>query len=136
MAVTVNPQNRYPCVGPTRDGKQRATPVHVLVALAFHGPRPEGMEVRHLDGTRTNNRPENLAWGTHSENMQDKVAHGTATRPLRTHCINGHEYDAKNTRIAPRGERRCRRCDREQTAARRAAQRREIAQTRELRVAA
>jgi hypothetical protein len=31
--------------------------VHQLVAAAFHGPCPEGMEVRHLDGVRTNNTP-------------------------------------------------------------------------------
>src|SRR4051812_19574137 len=40
-----------------------------LVALAFHGPRPAGLEIRHLDGDRTNDRPDNLAYGTHQENM-------------------------------------------------------------------
>ncbi len=47
---------------------RRWLPVHVAVCLAFHG-RPE---VRHLDGDRTNARPENLAWGSHRENEQDK----------------------------------------------------------------
>jgi hypothetical protein len=50
---------------------------HRLVAEAFHGPAPEGMECRHLDGTRDNNRPSNLAWGTPVENAADRRRHGT-----------------------------------------------------------
>ncbi len=49
--------------------------VHILVAAAFHGPRPEKHQVRHKDGTRTNNRATNLEYGTGSENMQDAVRH-------------------------------------------------------------
>lgn len=46
--------------------------VHRLVAAAFLGPCPEGMEVRHLDGNRLNNRADNLAYGTHRENILDQ----------------------------------------------------------------
>jgi hypothetical protein len=35
------------------------------------------MMVRHLDGHNTNDRLDNLAWGTASENQQDAVRHGT-----------------------------------------------------------
>lgn len=49
----------------------------VLVATAWHGIRPSHMEIRHKDGTRDNDIPENLAWGTHQENMQDASGHGT-----------------------------------------------------------
>ena len=42
--------------------------VHVLVQLAFAGPP----EVRHLDGDRSNCKPENLAYGSRVENEQDK----------------------------------------------------------------
>lgn len=48
-----------------------------LVCEAFNGPRPPGAVVRHIDGSRENDRPENLAWGTQAENMADKQAHGT-----------------------------------------------------------
>lgn len=49
-----------------------------LVCMAFHGGPPfESAEVRHLDGDRKNNAPENLAWGTAKENSMDKVLHGT-----------------------------------------------------------
>lgn len=55
--------------------KQR--PVHQLVLEAFVGPRPENCEVRHLDGDPSNNRLDNLAWGTKAENQADKIRHGT-----------------------------------------------------------
>jgi hypothetical protein len=43
---------------------------------AFIGPRPEGMEARHLDGCKTNNKLENLCWGTREDNEADNVKHG------------------------------------------------------------
>ena len=49
--------------------------VHRLVALAFHGKAGPGQQVRHLDGKKLNSRPENLAWGTQSENEFDKYIH-------------------------------------------------------------
>ncbi len=52
--------------------------VHRLVAEAFLGPQPDGHEVAHLDGDRTNNRLSNLAWVTHTENMAHQKEHGTA----------------------------------------------------------
>lgn len=60
-----------------RDGKPRPFAVHALVLEAFVGPRPEGMECRHLDGDPTNNALANLAWGTRAENIADKRRHGT-----------------------------------------------------------
>jgi hypothetical protein len=44
--------------------------VHRLVCEAFHGPAPEGKPiVIHSDEDATNNRPENLRWGTQKENL-------------------------------------------------------------------
>lgn len=44
--------------------------VHRLVCEAFHGPAPCSKSVViHLDEDATNNRPENLRWGTQKENM-------------------------------------------------------------------
>jgi hypothetical protein len=57
--------------------------VHVAVLLAWVGPRPEGMEGRHLDGDLTNNGAGNLEWATHVANIADKELHGTASRPGR-----------------------------------------------------
>lgn len=53
--------------------------VHKLVLTAFAGPRPDGMEARHLDGDPANNRLSNLCWGTPLENAADRMRHGTET---------------------------------------------------------
>lgn len=53
------------------NGRRQRILVHTAVARAFLPPRPsEAHQVRHLDGTRTNNRVENLAWGTAKENAR------------------------------------------------------------------
>lgn len=70
----------YPDVRMAKDGKAVAIPVHRLVAWAFLGPRPEGMQIRHLDGNKMNNSVENLVYGSAKENGQDKVAHGTSSK--------------------------------------------------------
>ena len=54
----------------------RGIPVHQLVMLAFHGFPPPGLEAMHLNGNPKDNRPENLKYGTHSENMIDMYRKG------------------------------------------------------------
>lgn len=44
--------------------------VHVLVAEAFFGPRPENMVIDHVNGVRVDNRRENLEYVTHVENVR------------------------------------------------------------------
>ncbi len=58
-------------------GKISRRLIHELVLEAFVCPRPDGMICRHLDGCKTNNRVENLCWGTYIENAQDQFDHGT-----------------------------------------------------------
>lgn len=88
--------------------------VHVAMLETFTSPRPAGQEGRHLDGDSLNNRRENLVWGTHGENMLDKIAHGTDVQLLKTHCPQNHEYTKANTYIGTnangRPSRRCKRC--------------------------
>lgn len=73
----------YPFVHLSRNGRARLVAVHRLVAAAFLGPCPQGMEVRHLDGDRQNAQLSNLRYGTAVENAADKDRHGTAARGAR-----------------------------------------------------
>lgn len=86
--------------------------VHRLVLFAFVGPRPPGMLCRHLDGNPSNNRLENLCWGTGQENEADKERHGRTARgdrhgshthPERWARGERHGSRTKPGRI-PRGE--------------------------------
>ena len=47
----------------------RTRMVHRLVALAFIGQPMRGSEVNHKNGIKFDNRPENLEWVSHKENM-------------------------------------------------------------------
>ncbi len=117
----------YHQVGLHYGGATRTMHVHRLVMLTFAGPEPEGMEVRHLDGDRTNSRLANLAWGTHAENMQDQRAHGTHRNTVKTHCPAGHPYVGENLMVDRDGHRRCAICRRQdwlRVSARRSAERR------------
>jgi len=59
-------------------------PVHQLVALAFIGPRPEGADIRHLDGDPKNNAVSNLVYGSRTENILDVYRIGKVWRKLST----------------------------------------------------
>jgi hypothetical protein len=56
--------------------KPRTFAVARLVLLAFVGPKPRGLEIRHLNGAPTDERLRNLKYGTHRENEADKLKHG------------------------------------------------------------
>jgi hypothetical protein len=58
--------------------------VHRLILEAFCGPCPAGMEARHLNGNRRDNRLSNLCWGTPVENANDKRSHGTVANTKLT----------------------------------------------------
>ena len=60
----------YYVVAPTIDGKNKTFYVHDLVAGAFIGPKPEGLQVNHIDGDKRNNTPSNLEYVTRNENME------------------------------------------------------------------
>ncbi len=46
--------------------------VHELVMMVFEGPRPVGYEVNHKNGTKNDNRYENLEYSLPTENSQHK----------------------------------------------------------------
>lgn len=67
----------------SREGEQHTLPVHVLVAHAFIGPRPDGMEINHIDFDCLNNSPDNLEYVKPIENIRHAYAHGQAERTTR-----------------------------------------------------
>lgn len=56
-----------------KGGQKRHFRVSRLVCEAFHGSCPEGMECLHINGDKSDNRAENLKWGTHLENMNEPI---------------------------------------------------------------
>ncbi len=68
--------------------------VHTLVATAFHGLRPDGQVICHRNGVRTDNREENLMYGTQQENIQQAVTQGRMTRGDRSHLARLTEAQA------------------------------------------
>lgn len=118
----LNPDRRgYLQLHMTIGGRHVTRKVHALVALAFLGVRPEGLQVRHLNGNKLDNRSANLAYGTPSQNTQDNILHGTHWPSRVTHCPWGHEYDEENTHMNPRGQRVCRKCGADKAREKRAA---------------
>jgi hypothetical protein len=97
----------------SRYGNARHRLIHQLVLEAFVGPRPPGLECRHLNDDSTDNRLSNLVWGTRSENLHDMVRNGKHTMAAKTHCVNGHEYTPSNTLRNNKGARVCRNCVRQ-----------------------
>ncbi len=74
-------EQKYPCVSLSVEGVSTTRSVHSLVAEAFLGPRPAGMNVLHNDGNGSHSVLDNLRYGTQSQNMLDRREHGTAARP-------------------------------------------------------
>lgn len=95
------------------DGKHRQRFVHRLVLEAFIGPCPEGMESCHWNDDPSDNRLSNLRWGTHSDNMNDRVRNGNDPNASRIYCIHGHPFNQENTYITPEGKRQCKTCQKE-----------------------
>lgn len=74
----------------SKDGEHRSLPVHVLVAHAFIGPRPDGMEINHIDFDCLNNIPSNLEYITPIENVKHAYAHGQAERTTQRGSQQGN----------------------------------------------
>lgn len=92
--------NGYP-----RDGGRHA---HRLSYIEHVGPIPAGHELHHLCRVRACVNPAHLLPVTRAEHVRLEGA------ALRTHCPQGHPYDATNTYTFPRtGHRKCRQCRRE-----------------------
>jgi hypothetical protein len=76
------------------------------------GPIPDGHEPDHRCRRHRCWNPEHLEPITHRENVL-RGESPQARNARKTHCPQGHPYDATNTYFMPDGSRRCRACNRE-----------------------
>lgn len=74
----------YPLVSLSIEGKRINGPVHILVCMTFHGPKPSrSHHAAHEDGNPENNHKDNISWKTPAENEADKIRHGTVATGSR-----------------------------------------------------
>lgn len=87
LVACVHPKSGYGTITlRVANGTQERRAVHQVIAEAFHGPCPAGKEVRHFpDAAKTNNRADNLVYGTRAENHEDKRAQGIMRCGERSH---------------------------------------------------
>lgn len=81
-------------------GRQRY--IHQLVAEAFIGPRPAGLNTCHNNGDRADNRISNLRYDTPKGNMADKLRHGTLPRGEEAGRAKLSEDEVRSIFVDPR----------------------------------
>src|SRR4051812_42846587 len=92
----------------TVDGKRALS--HRVSFELVEGLIPEGLQLDHLCRVRHCINPGHLEPVTNRENQLRSPAHFIALNARKTHCDNGHEYTAENTRYRNNGWRECRKC--------------------------
>lgn len=96
----------YPSVAMFCNGVRKQRPVHRLVAEAFLGPCPVGMEVNHKNGNIEDARAVNLEYVTRQENIQHAVDIGLklSTRGERHGRARLTEEDVRTIRAEYTGK--------------------------------
>lgn len=88
MKPQVNNHGRSFVVFWSGHGRSSTVEIHVLVAAAFIGPRPDGLQINHKDGNPQNNAVENLEYCTAGDNRRHAWRTGLF-RPVR-YCGEKH----------------------------------------------
>jgi hypothetical protein len=109
LTIRLDKQGR-PITMLRRDGyESQQVRVHRVMALAFLGPCPPGMDVKHINGITDDNRIENLHYCAKSKPVEyHRGDHGNK----KEECLRGHRFTASNTYIPSDGKRRCKECQR------------------------
>lgn len=93
--------------------EDRLESAHRVSWMLARGAIPHGLWVLHQCDNRKCVNVAHLFLGTRTDNVRDMYAkgRGVSAHARKTHCPQGHPYDAENTRICGRA-RRCKECDR------------------------
>jgi len=96
----------------SRPYEGRMEGVHRIVWMELIGPIPPGHEIDHECGNRACVEIEHLRLVTHRQNLMlgNTIV---AANAAKTHCPQGHPYDAANTYTSKQGKRQCRTCNRQ-----------------------
>lgn len=70
LKQSTNGTGKYPHVRLCDDNGCNTKRVHKIVASAFLGETPKGLEINHIDGVKTNNKDTNYEFVTHKRNME------------------------------------------------------------------
>jgi hypothetical protein len=81
---------------------------HRISYVAFVGPIPDGLVLDHLCKNPPCCNPDHLEPVTERENLR-RGDGWPGVNARKTHCIRGHAFDERNTRIEA-GSRKCRAC--------------------------
>lgn len=96
--LSVNVLSGYVYVNLQLDGLIQLKAVHIAVLEAFVGNRPNGMQACHLNGIQSDNRLENLRWGSPQSNYTDRARHGRVARGEHHYAAKLNEVDVERIR--------------------------------------
>lgn len=99
----VNPSLGYTLISfRTDSGATTYIAAHIMCALAFFGPCPEGKEVCHRDDVKANNTIGNIYYGTRAENVADALRNGRMLIGEKNGQSILTESDVREIRSRPR----------------------------------
>ena len=67
-------------------GKTKRVMLHAVVAECWHGKRPDGLQIDHIDRNSRNNDYRNLRYVTHSEQMKNRVLSAETIERCKHNC--------------------------------------------------
>lgn len=91
-------QKGYARIHLHKNGGRKVYSIHRLVLKSFIGPCPKGLLAGHLNDIKTDNRLENLAWMTPSENQKLSFINGRIAPKARDHPMFGKYHSNESRR--------------------------------------